>query len=133
MIYITSIITFTKKYFFYIVKCNFNLVFGNNFYSCIESSLYSKTTTSYWKKFLRNALQDFINKVYKFSHISNMNIITINNKMNMTYEQYITLPMQAVEIKLNMIIAKNPNLINSLNRFRNRPLIRKYSHIPFNN
>ena len=38
--------------------------------------------------------------------------------------------MQAIEIKLNMIIAKNPQLITSLDRNKNHPLIRKYSHIP---
>ena len=122
-----------KKYYFYFVKCNFNLVFDSNFYRCIESILYNNTMICYWKEFLINAIQHFIKKGNKFSHISNMNIITINNKMNMTYEHYITLPMQAVELKLNMIIAKNPNLINSLNRFYNHLLIRKYSHIPFNN
>ena len=45
----------------------------------------------------------------------------------MTYNYYTKEPIQAVEMNLNMIIAKNPNLINSLSRFHNR----KYSHIPF--
>ena len=54
-------------------------------------------------------------------------------KMNMTYEHYIKQPMQAVELKLNMIVAKNPHLINSLYRYIKHPLIRKISHIPFNN
>ena len=51
----------------------------------------------------------------------------------MTYENYIIEPMQAIEIKLNIIIAKNPKLINSLDRNKSHPLIKKYSHIPFNN
>ena len=37
--------------------------------------------------------------------------------------------MQAIELKSNVNIAKNPHLINSLNRSHNHPLIRKYSHI----
>ena len=41
--------------------------------------------------------------------------------------------MQAVEMKINMIIAENPHLINSLNRLYNHPLILKFSNIPFNN
>ena len=53
--------------------------------------------------------------------------------MNMTYEQYIKQPMQSVEIRLNIIITKNPNLISSLNRYNNHPVGRKYSHIPFKN
>ena len=31
-----------------------------------------------------------------------------------------------------MIFAKNPQLINSLNRGSDHPVIRKYTHIPFN-
>ena len=37
-----------------------------------------------------------------------------------------------LERRINMIIAKSPQLINSLDRNKNHPLIRKYSHIPFN-
>ena len=41
--------------------------------------------------------------------------------------------MHMVELKFNMIIAKNPHLISSLDRSFNHPLIRKYSIVPFNN
>ena len=51
----------------------------------------------------------------------------------MTYEYYIKQPKHMVESKLNLIIAKNPHLINTLDRRNSHPLIRKYSHIPFNN
>ena len=40
--------------------------------------------------------------------------------------------MPMVERRINVIIAKNPQLINSIDRNKNHPLIRKYSHIPFN-
>ena len=40
--------------------------------------------------------------------------------------------MPMVERRINFIIAKNPKLINSLDRNKNHPIIRKYSHIPFN-
>ena len=62
-----------------------------------------------------------------------MNFTTVNDKMNMSYEKYIKRPMQAVEMNLDMIDAKNPNLINSLERFHNLPVITKDSHIPFVN
>ena len=61
-----------------------------------------------------------------------MTIKTLSDIKNMTLNYYITQPMQAVEMKVNIIIAKKPNLKNSLNRFHDHPLIRKYSHIPFN-
>ena len=51
----------------------------------------------------------------------------------MTYKHYINQPMSMCERRLNLIIAKNPHLINSIDRSKNHPLIRKYSHIPFNN
>ena len=37
--------------------------------------------------------------------------------------------MSMLERRINMIIAKNPQLINVLDRSKNHPLIRKYSHI----
>ena len=53
--------------------------------------------------------------------------------MNVTYEHYINQPMSMCERKTNMIIARNPQLINSLDRNKNHPLVRKFYHIPFNN
>ena len=58
-----------------------------------------------------------------------MNITTVNDKMYMTYDYYIKHPMSAVELKLNTINSKNPNLIKSLNRSHIHPLFRKYFHI----
>ena len=75
----------------------------------------------------------FILSGHKVSNINLMTIITISDKCNMTYENYIQQPMQMCERNINMNIAKNPELINSLDRNNNHPLIRKYSHIPFNN
>ena len=59
-------------------------------------------------------------------------IKTISDERYMTYQYYINNPMQMVERRLKMIPAKNPLLINLLNRRLCNPLIRKYSHIPFN-
>ena len=58
-----------------------------------------------------------------------MNISTVSDKMYLTYENYIKHPMQEIELKINMNIAKNPHLINSRNRYHIHPLIRKYSHM----
>ena len=57
-------------------------------------------------------------------------IIKTNSCMcNMSYKYYINQPMSMLERRINMIIAKNPQLINSLDRNKNHPLIRKYPHI----
>ena len=58
-----------------------------------------------------------------------MNISSLSAKIYMTYNNYIKHPMPAIELKLNMIIARNLHLINSLNRSHIHPLIIKYSHI----
>ena len=39
--------------------------------------------------------------------------------------------MQMIERRINMNIAKNPQLINSLSRGNDHPLVRKCIHIPF--
>ena len=62
-----------------------------------------------------------------------MNIKTIGHKRFMRYEYYVKQPTQMIDLKLNLIIAKNPHLINSLGRSINHPLITKYSIIPINN
>ena len=72
-------------------------------------------------------------KHLNFSHNSEMISKTFSDTRNMTYEYYINNPMHMVERRLNMIIARNPHLINVLNRRVNHPLVTKNPHIPFNN
>ena len=62
-----------------------------------------------------------------------MTINIITDRCNMTYEHYINQPMHRCERKINMNIARNPHLINLLDRNKKHPLNRKYLHIPFNN
>ena len=62
-----------------------------------------------------------------------MTIKTKSDRCNMTYEHYINQPMSMCERKMNKNTAKNPQLIKSIDRIKNHPLFRKYSHIPFNN
>ena len=61
-----------------------------------------------------------------------MTIKTIGDKCNMAYEQYMNQPMSMYERKINIIIAKNPQSLKSLDGNKNHPPIRKYSHIPRN-
>ena len=60
-----------------------------------------------------------------------MIIRNVSDRCNMTNEQYINQPMSMCERKIKMNIAKNPGLINELDRIKKHPLIRKYLHIPF--
>ena len=74
----------------------------------------------------------FKSRKHKFYIINQMTIIIISDSCNMAYEYYINQPTSMCERKINMNIARNPHLINSLDRNENHPLIRKYLHIPFN-
>ena len=58
-----------------------------------------------------------------------MTINTISDRCNMTHEYYMHPPMFPLETKLNIIIAKNPQL---LDQNINHLFIRKHSHISFN-
>ena len=59
-----------------------------------------------------------------------MTITTISKKRYITYDSYIKQPRQWVETNWNMLISKNPHLVNALERSINHPLIRKYSNTP---
>ena len=54
---------------------------------------------------------------------------TVSDRCNMKYEYYKRPPMFPLETKLNIIIAKNPQI---LDRNIKHLLIRKFSHISFN-
>ena len=74
----------------------------------------------------------FFLRGYIISHINEMNFKSIKNRRDKNYNYYIKMPMQMVEFKLNVIIAKDLHLINSLHRTFNHSLFRKYSNIPYN-
>ena len=82
---------------------------------------------------LNGAINDINNQGYFFDRIDEFNIITIADKMDLTYDFYIKHNMCALEWKLNAIINKNKNLINKLDRSEHHLLIRNFSNVPFNN
>ena len=55
-----------------------------------------------------------------------MNIITISNKMDMSYDFYIKHNIHMIEWKLNAMINKNKKLINKFNETWRHPLNRKF-------
>ena len=120
----------TKKYNLFLVKCDFKLIFNNDLLKPILIETYFYHTTVFnLRRYLLYKIDNFIEKGYIFSHTDEMNITTIKDKMFLTYSYYITRPMPAVEIKLNMISSKNRHLIKSINRSHIHPLIKKYSYI----
>ena len=67
------------------------------------------------KNFLEKVISDFKDKGYNFNHIAEMNIITIVDKLDISYEFYIRHNMHAVEWKINAMINRNKSLINNFN------------------
>ena len=59
-----------------------------------------------WKNWLEEIIEDFKNKGYFFRHIAEMHVITIANKLDMSYYFYFKHNMCALEGKLNAMIKK---------------------------
>ena len=136
MIISKQILTHNKKFNFYLISCNLVIEFDNNFSENIETSYFYNTDIINTKRKLLYNIYKFIPRIYKPSNVCNIKhtiLETINDRCNMTYKYYKNLPLSMVERRTNFNIAKNPHLINTLDRTKNHPLIRKYSDIPFNN
>ena len=78
------------------------------------------------KKYLENINDGFKNKGYVFNNIEEMNIITISNKMEMTYDFFIIHNIHAIERKLNAMVNKNKSFINTFCHNWRHPLYRKF-------
>ena len=80
-----------KKFDHYLIKCEYKLVFDNyQYYPYVTSKLSDKKAIISWKNFLMKVIDDFKDKGYIFSHIAEMHIITIANKLDMSYDFYQT-------------------------------------------
>ena len=85
---------------YYLVKCQFNLVFKDYEYTpYIISKLSDNKTMISWKNFLEKVIEDCKDKGYNFNYIPEMHYMTIANKLDMTYDFYIKHDMHAVEWK----------------------------------
>ena len=70
---------------------------------------------------------------YYFSQVLEMRISFVSCIRSLTYNHCLKQPKPMGEMKVNEILAKNPQLINAVDRTNNHPLIRKYSIIPITN
>ena len=105
-----------KKFYFYFFNCEFQIEFDKNFTANKEIKYFYNTDINNIKSYLLYYIDSCKSGGYKFSNINHLTIDKISCMCNMTYEHYIIQPMEAIELKLNMIIAKNPQLVNSLGR-----------------
>ena len=116
-----------KKFDYYLIECEFKLVFNDYrycpFVMCIVCD--NKTMIS-GKNFSKKVIGDFKDKGYTFSHIAEMHIIKIANKMDMSYDFYIKHNKHAIEWKLNAMVNKNKSLIVMFPRNWRHPLNRNF-------
>ena len=114
-----------KKCYLYFNICEFELEIVKNFTAKIEISFHFKTDTKNIKSYSLYYIDSCELGGFRPIKVNHMIIYTISSMCNTTYEQYIIQPMQAIELKLNNFIAKNPQLINSLDRNKPHPLINR--------
>ena len=123
---------YIKDYDIFFINCKFKLEFDNNFKLDIETNYIH---SGEYKK--NSDILSFVIKYheligYKLYCIKQIDILILTDRCNITYKNYIkTAPM--VEKRININIAKNPQLLNLFDGNKNHPLIRKNNHIPFNN
>ena len=111
--------TYNKKFVFYFIFCKFKIQLNN------------KSTRDLKTDCVHNIEIEKISQclLYCIEYINQMTINTVSDRCNMTYEYYFQPPMFPLETKLNIIIAKNLQLL-----YQNMKhlLIRKFYHISFN-
>ena len=85
----------------------FKLVFINQDCKHLMTDMINNTTNVSWSNYIRETIEGC-----DFSHIAEMDIITLAHKRDMTYDFYLKHNMSAFEWKLNAMINKDKNLIN---------------------
>ena len=73
------------------------------------TDMINNTTNVSWSHYIRETIEGC-----DFSHIAEMDIITLAHKCDMTYDFYLKISMSAFEWKLNAMIHKDKNLISKL-------------------
>ena len=92
----------------------------------MTSKLSDNKTIIPWKSFFGKVIDGFKDKGYIFNHIAEMHIITIANKMDISYDFYIKHNLHAIDWKPNAMINKSKSLINKIDRNWIHPLNRKF-------
>ena len=79
-----------------------------------------------WSNYLRDAINNLKEEGYHFSHIAEMDIITLAHKREKTYDFYLKHIMPAFEWKLNAMINIDKNLKNKFPRNWKQPINIKF-------
>ena len=119
---------YNKKYNQYLLKGQFKLVFNNQDCKYLMTDMINNTTNVSVTNYIREAIKGF-----DFSHIAEMDIITLAHKRDTTYDFYIKYNMCAFEWKVNAMINKDRNLINKFPKNGRHPINSKFNKYRNNN
>ena len=119
-----------KKFDIHFTNCEFNTVFDNNFKTQIDTNyFYNNDDITKTKSYFLYFIDFYKLQGYGYCNNDEMIIKTIGDKCIITYKHYIDQPMHMIGRRLNFVVNRRPQLINALDRSKNHPLIRKFSHI----
>ena len=124
---------YNKKFTQYLLKGQFKLVFNNQDCKYLMTDRISNTTNISWSNYLRDIISNLKEEGYDFSHIAEMNIITLAHKRDMTYDFYLKHSMSAFEWKLNAMINKDKNLKSNFPKNWRHPINTKFNRYRNNN
>ena len=83
-------------------------------------------TSISWSNHSREAINNIKEEGYHFNHIAEMDIITLAQKRDMTYDFYLKHNMSAFEWKLNAMINKDKNLIDKFSQNWRHPINKRF-------
>ena len=118
-----------KQFDIYLIYCEFKIQFDNNSTRDLKTDCVHNIEIEKISQCLLYCIEYLESKGYKFQNINQMTSNKFSDRCNMKYEHYTHPPMFPLETKLNIIMAKNPQLLDQNIKHL---LIRKYSHISFN-
>ena len=113
---------YNEKYNQYVLKGQFKLVINNQDCKYLMTDMINNTTNVSWSNYIRETIEGC-----DFSHIAEMDIITLAHKRDMTYDFYLKHNMSAFEWKLNAMNNKDKNLINKFPKNWRHPINMKFN------
>ena len=116
-----------KKFTRYLLKGQFKLVFNNKDCKYLMTDMINNTTNVSWSNYIRDAIDKLKEEGYDFNYIAEMDIITLADKRDMTYDFYLKHNMSAFEWKLNAMINKDKSLINKFPQNWRHPINTKFN------
>ena len=122
--------THNKKFDIYFIYCELKIQFDNNSTRDLKTDCVHNIEIEKISQCLLHCIEYLESKGYKIRNINQMTINTISDRCNMKYGYYMYPPRFPLETKLNIIIAKNPQLLDQNTKHL---FIRIFSHISFNN